>query len=354
MPPTIEDAKSAAFEVDHKESIILNQPVPGDDMTIWALLKQHSRVLVYAFLANCAAFLFGYDVLVQGAINALPVFSPVYLISKGKAEGARKSLRRLGYGAAIDEQIAVISATAEQENDTDRDQVSYTECFRGSDARRTRIVALLNTLQQFIGVSLVANSTYFFIMAGMNPAMSLTINQVGVGCSMVCTLVSWVFITKVGRRTAILSSFVLAGAIFIGMGIAGFFTRSSQALTFVGVALVMAACCSNLGVGTAYPIASAEIPSTRLRAKTLGFGFLVNALATWAFSFCVPYMFNADAGNLGGKIGFVFAGFCAIGFVLSWLEIPETKDLTYSQIDDLFKQATPTRLFKKRTVETRA
>jgi hypothetical protein len=71
---------------------------------------------------------------------------------------------------------------------------------------------------------------------------------------------------------------------------------------------------------------------------------------TWAFALCVPYMFNADEGNLGGKIGFVFVGFCVVGFVLSWLEIPETKDITYAQIDHMFQQRIPTRRFKDESV----
>jgi hypothetical protein len=108
----------------------------------------------------------------------------------------------------------------------------------------------------------------------------------------------------------------------------------------------MAACSSNLGVGTAYPVSAAEIPSVRLRAKTLGMGFFVNAFMTWIFSFCVPYMFNADQGNLGGKIGFVFMGFCVIGFGLSWLEIPETKNMTYSRIEQLFDSGVSARMFK--------
>lgn len=109
----------------------------------------------------------------------------------------------------------------------------------------------------------------------------------------------------------------------------------------------MAACSSNLGVGTAYPIVAAEVPSTRLRAKSLGIGFFTNAFATWVFALCVPYMFNADQGNLGGKIGFVFFGFCVIGFVLSWIDIPETKNLTYAHIDYLFQAGTPARKFRK-------
>lgn len=292
--------------------------------------------------------------------------SPVHLVAKGKLAAAEKAIIKIyGPSTPAAERIQLIEATFEHEQSSSSSSSSgspddgaaassptYAECFRGSNLRRTRIVALLHTLQQFIGVSLLSNSTYFFIMAGMSSTMSLTINQVGIGLSMVFTLTSWFIMGKVGRRAAILASFVVAGVVFLSMGIAGLFPAANKAaVTYIGAALVITSLASNAGVGTAYPIVAAEIPSVRLRAKTTGLGFFVNALMTWLFSFTVPYMFNADAGNLGGKIGFVFAGFCAIGFVLTWIEIPETKDVPYAQIDYLFQVNTPTRAFKKTIVE---
>lgn len=80
---------------------------------------------------------------------------------------------------------------------------------------------------------------------------------------------------------------------------------------------------------------------------TLSSGFVINALFGWVFSFVVPYMFNADAGNLGGKIGFVFVGLGLLGIVLVWFEIPETRNKTYAQLDVLFENKTPTIRFKK-------
>ncbi len=163
--------------------------------------------------------------------------SPVYLVSREKIPAAERSIKLIygSSGPSPAERIQQIRATIEHEQSfaARAGESAYTECFRGSNGRRTRIVALLNTLQQFIGVSLVSNSTYFFIMAGMNPDMSLTINQIGVGLSMACTLVSWVVITKVGRRTAILASFVAAGVIFVGMGIAGFWPANPTAIRYV-------------------------------------------------------------------------------------------------------------------------
>ncbi|KAG5743752.1 hypothetical protein H9Q70_013536 [Fusarium xylarioides] len=464
-------SKADSLGVDRKETILAVEVAEESNTTVWKLLKENARVIIFTWFANCGAFLFGYDVLVQGAINALPMFSitfgshfgetfilpalwqgiwqafstmgimagaasngflqdrfgrkimfgvgglisavgtaitfvsgnpetvkkgvtvgqmvaitvvfkevstmthwafkipfacqwafsaysviaslvvpesPVYLAGKNKIDQTRKALTTLGCDN-IDERIAIIEATIQQEQRMNTEQRSFSECFKGTNLRRTRIVALLNTLQQFMGITLVSNSTYFFIMAGMTPTFSLTLNQIGVGLSMACTLVSWVIMSKVGRRFAILASFAVAGTIFIGMGVAGFWPQNQTALRFIGVSLLLAACTGNLGTGSAYPIVAAEVPSTVLRAKTLGIGFFVNAFMTWAFALCVPYMFNADQGNLGGKIGFVFFGFCVIGFVLTWIEIPETKNITYAQIDYLFQTKTPAAKFKERS-----
>ncbi len=73
----------------------------------------------------------------------------------------------------------------------------------------------------------------------------------------------------------------------------------------------------------------------------------MNALTGVAFSISVPHIFNADAGNLGGKIGFIFAFLCFLGLGLSWLYLPETKAKSYEELDYLFERRVPARKFKK-------
>lgn len=58
-------------------------------------------------------------------------------------------------------------------------------------------------------------------------------------------------------------------------------------------------------------------------------------------------MFNADAGDLGGKIGFIFAFLCFLGFGLSWLYLPETKAKSHEKPDYLFERKVPARQFIK-------
>jgi hypothetical protein len=65
------------------------------------------------------------------------------------------------------------------------------------------------------------------------------------------------------------------------------------------------------------------------------------------FNFCVPYVYNVDQGNLGGKTAFVFCGTCIIGFALTWSEIPETKGISYAKLNYLLQRGTKTREFGK-------
>jgi hypothetical protein len=207
-----------------------------------------SRVLDFTSAAfkipfACQWAFAGFAILVGASIPE----SPVFLVAQNKISSAERSMRIIygSSGASAAERIQMIRATLENESTSAEysNKSTYAECFQGSNLRRTRIVALLNTLQQLIGVSLVSNSTYFFIMAGMSADMSLTINQIGVGLSMFCTLISWVVMAKVGRRTAILSSFAAAGVIFLGMGIAGLWPQNPTAIRYVAWVLIFFSLC---------------------------------------------------------------------------------------------------------------
>lgn len=83
----------------------------------------------------------------------------------------------------------------------------------------------------------------------------------------------------------------------------------------------------------------------RLRAKSQGFGFLINGFFSWAFNFFVPYLFNTDEANLGGKMGFFFFGLCIIGVIIIFIEIPEMKGRSYADLDEMFEKRLPTRQF---------
>ena len=91
-----------------------------------------------------------------------------------------------------------------------------------------------------------------------------------------------------------------------------------------------------------------ELSSYKLRQQTQSIAISVQALSTWFFSFVTPYMYNvgAGSGNLGAKTGFIFMGCSVILFVMAYLWIPETQNLTTEDIDYLYESKTSPRRFK--------
>lgn len=75
-----------------------------------------------------------------------------------------------------------------------------------------------------------------------------------------------------------------------------------------------------------------------------------NTILGWQTS--LPYAINADQGNLGGKIAFIFMAVMAGCAVFIFFAVPETKDRTYAEIDELWARRVAPRKFKQTTVVT--
>lgn len=103
----------------------------------------------------------------------------------------------------------------------------------------------------------------------------------------------------------------------------------------------------NVGSGPVIPIIASETSSVRLRLKANAIGFVSSSFVSWLFNFCVPYIFNADEGNLGGKTGLIFAALSAIAWLIFSFELPEMKNRTYLQLDEMFENKVKTRDFRK-------
>ena len=102
-----------------------------------------------------------------------------------------------------------------------------------------------------------------------------------------------------------------------------------------------------LGAWPVSYIVAAEASSLSLRAQTQGISVFVNSAVTVIFASFLPYLYNTTAANLGGKIGFVYVGFVTIALVVSWWIVPDMKDRTPAEIDEMFEIGLPARKFKQ-------
>lgn len=64
----------------HTENVVdpedyKGRPTQEVEQSIWQEIKSSPRVIAYTLLANAGSLVFGFDILVTGAVTALPAFS---------------------------------------------------------------------------------------------------------------------------------------------------------------------------------------------------------------------------------------------------------------------------------------
>lgn len=272
--------------------------------------------------------------------------SPWWLVSKNRKEKAVSALNKLGYhGADAEKKLALITNTLEEVR-RETQGVTYLECFRVSNLRRTMISVAPLSIQSLSGIAFVASySTYTMQLAGFSTSMSFKLQIAQQVLSLFGNVMSWYLVDRVGRRNlTFYGLLVLTVILFIMAGCATIGTRSGNKGT---VSMILLYCWwYNVTIGaTAFTILC-EVPTSRLRVKTIAIGLaLQNALNTM-WSFVLPYLFNPDKLNLGGRLGFIFGGLSVICLVYLWFFQPETVGRTYEELDELFMKRVPTRNFK--------
>ncbi|EXL40182.1 hypothetical protein FOCG_17283 [Fusarium oxysporum f. sp. radicis-lycopersici 26381] len=274
--------------------------------------------------------------------------SPAWLLRKNDEAGARKSFGWLYKPFQVEAAMVALQSTLEHERQEQADtaDVTWSECFKGPNFRRMRIIIFASIVQQFHGTTFVANGTYFMIIAGLSPEKSIMVLEIASGLSLAAIMISWFLVDYLGRRRTIMGCTALLAATWLSVGIAGFFSTQA-ALWYMGVMINLVMVFFNIGSGPVIPIIASETSSVRLRAKANAVGFICNSFMSWVFNFCVPYIFNSDEGNLGGKTGLIFAALSVIAWVVFWFDLPEMKNRTYLELDEMFENKVKTRQFRK-------
>lgn len=132
--------------------------------------------------------------------------SPYYLVRKGYTEKARKALERLSSDqSTVPEQLSNIQSAIEAETQlaSTREGVSYRDCFRGTDFRRTRITCGVFLTLQCMGLCLYSQSLYFLGIAGLDIGLSFKIALGGFGVAVAGTVLSWFILEYVGKSSIV-------------------------------------------------------------------------------------------------------------------------------------------------------
>lgn len=272
--------------------------------------------------------------------------SPWWLASKGRTEKALKNLRKLGHsGDEGFKKLALIELTLAQARQ-ETEGVTYLECFRKSNLRRTIISIMPYNIQTFSGISFVAGYfTYYLQLAGYSTSMSYRLQIAQPVVSIVGNIMAALLTDKVGRRNLTVYGFMFLTCLLLITG--GLGTGTSQAMIEGTVAFILLfSWCYNLSIGSTAFSLLCEVSTARLRVKTIAIGYATQAALNVMWQFTIPYMFNPDKGNLGAKISFVFGGLSLVSIFYLWFFQPETSGRSYQELDEMFAKGVPARKFK--------
>lgn len=125
-------------------------------------------------------------------------------------------------------------------------------------------------------------------------------------------------------------------------------------------------CGYNGMVATYAWLAGGEIPSQRLRSHTFGIAAAVGFLGAWLATFTAPYFINPAALNWGpeygrliftlkihqpsandDRVGWIWGPSCLITVVWIYFYLPEIKNRTLEEIDEMFEARLPARKFRQ-------
>ncbi|KAL6352182.1 hypothetical protein LRP88_14626 [Fusarium phalaenopsidis] len=276
--------------------------------------------------------------------------SPWWLIRHDRIDDAQKVLIRLA-PSSTDEVVQQANATVAMMMHTnamerkEQQGATYFECFRGVNLRRTEIACVSYATQMICGSSLMGYSVYFFQQAGLETtdALNLTIGQFGIG--FVGTVCSWWLMGLFGRRTLYLLGVSAGLLVLVGMGVCGIPAQSAATGWATGSLLLVFACLYNISVGPVCFCIISEMPSTRLRAKTVVLARAVYNMSGIVCNILTPRMINPTAWHWGPKAGFFYAGISLICVVWMFFRLPEAKGRTYGELQVLFREKVPARRF---------
>lgn len=273
-----------------------------------------------------------------------------WLIRKDRPKEARRTLLRLTTaedGLKVDEIVAMMAHTNETEKYLGNGQITYMDCFKGINLRRTEIACMIWITQQASFSSSGTYAPYFYEQAGLSVQNSFSL-AIGMYCiAIVGAILSWFWMRRAGCRRIYLTGLAASMAILAITGGIGFLpTTDAQSWTLGGL-ITLLTFIYDLSIGPICYVLVAEIPCSRLRLRTVALARIAYNVASIATNVITPRMLNPTAWNWKGKSCFFFLGFSAVCFIWCYLRLPETSGLSYLEIDILFEKKAKASKFRE-------
>ncbi|XP_004296737.1 PREDICTED: inositol transporter 1 isoform X1 [Fragaria vesca subsp. vesca] len=267
--------------------------------------------------------------------------SPRWLFMKDDKEKAITVLSKIYEVSRLEDEIEYLSCQAEEERHKKKD-VSYWQVFRSKEIRLAFLVgAGLQAFQQFTGINTVMYYSPTIVqMAGFQSnQLALLLSLIVAAMNAAGTVLGIYLIDKFGRRKLALSSLcgVIVSLVILS---AAFFSQSSGSssgiygwIAVLGLALYIAFFAP--GMGPVPWTVNSEIYPEAYRGICGGMSATVN----WVSNLIVAQSFLSIAEAVGtGATFLILAVVAVIAFIFVLVLLPETKGLTFEEVERIWKK----------------
>ncbi|EFQ31433.1 sugar porter family MFS transporter [Colletotrichum graminicola] len=273
--------------------------------------------------------------------------SPWWYVRHNDKAAAKRALLRLTSRNQPkfnpDETIAMIEHTDEMERRA-REGVTYRDCFRGVNLRRTEIVVGVWIVQTLGGQNLMGYFAYFLTQAGMDPGNSFSLSMGQYALGMAGTAGSWFLMHRVGRRTIHFSGLCAQCALLLVVGGLSF-SGANASVWAIGAVLVLFTFVYDFTVGPVTYSLVSELSSTRLKNKTIVLARAAYNASNIFVNVMTNYQLSSTAWDWGARTALFWAGTCLLSSVWAYFRVPEPKGRTYAELDLLFEHGVSARKF---------
>lgn len=281
--------------------------------------------------------------------------SPRYLMFKGREQEAYTVWKKIRGFDSYESKAEFLgmreTCQIENEEQSHSKKYPWMDFFTNPRARRALVYAnIMVFLGQFTGVNAVMY--YMSVLMegiGFTPKDAVFMSLVGGGALMLGTIPAVLYMERFGRRywaNLMLPGFFI-GLIFVGVGYQiplDTHHQLAEGLYLTGIVLYM-------GFFGSYACLTWVIPSEVYPTYLRHYGMTTSDANLFLCSFIVTYNFTRMINSMtqiGLTLGF-YGGIAVLGWVYQILFMPETKNKSLEEIDELFSK--PTSVIVKQNVK---
>lgn len=182
-------------------------------------------------------------------------------------------------------------------------------------------------------------------MTQLGFADPLKYNMIVFVCGLVANTISFYTFDKLGRRVNMFVGALLMAAMMLGVGGAtanGAASLSTSAQNGCVAMLILWYVFFALSWGPGVWILGGEIGTGQLRERTL----LLSSLGSFVTSVPINFLNPFVQAAIGGRTTIIYGGFSVAAMVFIYFCLPETKDRSLEELDEMFQQKVPTLKFE--------